>query len=328
MRTRASCVAALVLMMCLPPVPTASAGDAPPAKAPEGPWETYRAYLGATHGGDFEPYLTDEGLAQWRGFSAEARQAARDLLDAPPGLYDATLVGSKVTGNHAQLDAIVYFDPGMGKKDEIKARVELVRGDRGWGVLGETLTPPAVPPFYASALRDAGRTTADGSSWTGLRAPGVFPPTVQAKADAKLRDLREGDEWAVADVRTVISGEAAYQAANNGYYDRIECLLEPSKCVPGYPRDGAPFLDARFAAPRNGYRPRLDLGARADAGPQGSPSSVLSYAYWLIPDPGRAGRTVCGDATGIVCTLSSSSTAPPVTKGACPIEPGPCVILR
>jgi len=323
--TRASCIAAVVLMVGLQPVCTAVGGDAPQAKTPSDAWETYRAYLGATHGGDFEPYLTDEGRAQWRTFSPEARQAARDLLYAPPGLYDAKLVGSKVEGKLAQLDAIVYFDPGSGKKDEVQAHVELVRGDRGWGVLSETFTPPASPD-YAAVLRDAGRTTVDGGSWAGLRAPGVFPPTVQAKADAKLRDQREGDEWAIADVRTVISAEAAYQSENRGYYDRIECLVQPHDCIPGYPRNSPAFLDARLGSPRNGYRPQLDIGPRADAGPQASPSSVLSYVYWLIPDPGRAGRTICGDAAGIVCTLSGGSA--PVTKGEwCPSEPA-CMLLR
>lgn len=324
-RTRASRIAAGVLIVGLLAVRAATAGDPPQAKTPEGPWETYRAYLGSTRGGDFEPYLTEGGRAQWRTFSPEARQATRDLLGAPPGLYDATLVSSKVEGDRARLDATVSFDPGNGKMDEMRAHVELVRGGRGWGVQSETLTPPASPDFYAAALRDAGRTPVPGGSWAGLRA-GVFPPTVQAKADAKLRDLREGDLWAVADVRVVISGEAAYQSANNGYYDRIECLVGPSKCIPGYPGHGAAFLDARLASPRNGYHPRLDLGPRADGGPQASPTSALSYAYWLVPDPGRAGRAICGDASGIICTLSGGS--PPVTKGQCPIEPGPCLILR
>src|SRR6185503_9889141 len=106
-----------------------------------------------------------------------------------------------------------------------------------------------------------------------------------------------------------------------------ECLAGPVKCIPGYPAKGPVFLDARLGAPRNGYRPRLDLGSRpAEASPQASRSSVVSYAYWMIPEPGRAGRTVCGDASGIICTLPSGSA--PVTKGECPIEPGPCVVLR
>jgi hypothetical protein len=198
---------------------------------------------------------------------------------------------------------------------------------RGWAVLSETFTPPEAAPLYASSLRDAGWTSDDGTSWTSLRAPGVFPPSVQARADAILRDRASGDGWAIDDVRTVIAAQAAYSSANGGYYDRLECLHKPVQCIPEYPSIAPPFLDATIASPRNGYRPRFDPGTAAEKAPTISRTSVNSYAFWMIPDEGRPGRTICGDASGIVCTVEGRT--PPVAKGECPVEPvGPCRPLR
>ena len=289
-------------------------------KTPADPWEAYRAYLGATRGGDVSPYLTDEGLAQWRAFSPEAKGAATSFLYSLVGLRDAKRLGIKTEANRVEIDAILYVDATGGAArvpEEVKAHVELMRGTRGWGVRSETFTPPT--EFWSQQLRQAGWTSGDSKTWTGLRAPGIFPPSVQQKVDAKARDRVEGDEWALADVRSVISAEAAYSSANNGYYDRLECLAAPAKCIPAYPQPGPSFIDQRLAAPRNGYRPRFDGGPKGDAGPQGSRSSILSYAYWMIPDAGRAGRVICGDATGVVCVMTKAP--PPSAGGACPAAP-------
>ena len=40
---------------------------------------------------------------------------------------------------------------------------------------------------------------------------------------------------ALNEVDTLVGAEAAYAAANENLYGSVECLLGPSKCVPGYP---------------------------------------------------------------------------------------------
>lgn len=302
-----------------------AAGAAQAAQPPSDPWQRYRDYLGATRGGDVRPYLTDEGRAQFDAFSPEAQAAARGLLYSLPGLHDATLVKKKVEGQRARIDAIVHFasTPGSEQKDAVEARVEMVLTGQGWAVVSETFTPTVFQDTYGRSLRDAGWTSEDGKSWTSLRAPGVFPPSVQARADAELRDRASGDGWAIADVRTVIAAEAAYQSANGGYYDRLECLYKADQCIPGYPSIGPHFLEGATASARNGYRPRFDPGPAAPQSATTSRSSVTSYAFWMIPDEGRPGRTLCGDHSGIVCTIEGRT--PAATKGECPVEPaGPC----
>jgi hypothetical protein len=131
--------------------------------------------------------------------------------------------------------------------------------------------------------------------------------------------------WVTQDTMTVISGEAAYQASNQGYYDTLVCLGKPSGCLPDYPADGPPFLTAELAslATKDGYRRRFDPGAPAPKVPAASRSSLQSYAYWLIPEPPAAGKVArCGDATGIICDMPNATA--PATKGECPVQNG-CV---
>jgi hypothetical protein len=310
------------LALAMAVVPAAAAAQA--NEAAGDPWGRYREYLGQTRMGDVQPYLTDEGQAQFRAYSEEAKSAARGLLYSLSGLYDATLVKSTVDGKRARLDAIIVFVPMPGNehKDNVKAAVEMTLTSRGWTVRSETFTPTSNEEYYARALSEAGWTSEDGKSWTSLRAPGVFPPSVENKADAERRDQESGDGWAIGDVRTVISAQAAYQSVNGGFYDTLECLRGPGRCIPSYPANAPVFLEAATATPRNGYRARFDPGPAAEKTPVTSPSSLTSYAVWMIPDEGRPGRTLCGDHTGIVCTVEGRT--PPATKGACPVAPGPC----
>jgi hypothetical protein len=311
-RVAGASVAAAALLVLPAPLQAA-------AEPPNAAWEAYRSFLIASrNGGDIARFLTDEGLAQWRAYSPEARKVAESSGLA--ALHDVKLAGSRTAAAVTQLDVLLYCDPfGRGRDDELKGRVEMVHGPRGWGVRSETVTAPEP---YATMLRDAGWTSADGHSWTGLRAPGVFPPAVQAKVDAAASDRREGDAWAVADVRAVIAAEAAYQSMNDGLYDRLDCLLKPVACIPGYPAKGPVFIPAALAAPRNGYHPRFDGGPRAEAGASSWPASVAAYADGMIPPAGRAGRAICGDASGVVCAMAKAPA--PSADGSCPLEPA-CV---
>lgn len=127
---------------------------------------------------------------------------------------------------------------------------------------------------------------------------------------------------AIGDIRTVISAQAAYQSAN-GWYDTLECLASPQRCIPNCASAAPTFLDATLAMAtvKSGYRRTFHPGPPPP--PEkllsaSSPSSLASYAYVAVPDQrNRTGvRAFCGDASGRICFTSDGST-PGVENGAC-----------
>jgi hypothetical protein len=136
----------------------------------------------------------------------------------------------------------------------------------------------------------------------------------------------------IGDIRTVIVAQAAYQAANAGYYGTPECLAHPSACLAGYPVSGPTFLDSMIASglPKSGYSRRFVAGPPP---PNGQPRSMTSWAYVAVPvTPGRTGiRGFCGDSTGEIC-MTTQGQEPPVADGLCLIyemdNTSPCVLLR
>jgi hypothetical protein len=127
----------------------------------------------------------------------------------------------------------------------------------------------------------------------------------------------------LGDIRTVLAAQAAYRAANGGFYDsRLDCLRAPAGCIPGYPANGPRFLDDRLSLlePRSGYHRSFVPGpaAQGDAAVV-SRSSVQSYAYVAVPtEPGYSGiRGFCGDSSGAVCATSDGAAPQVLPGGAC-----------
>jgi type IV pilus assembly protein PilA len=126
----------------------------------------------------------------------------------------------------------------------------------------------------------------------------------------------------IGDIRTVISGEAAYQSANAGWFDaRLACLVVPSDgCIPSYPTNGPVFLDSQIASLslKAGYQRHFTSGSAADPldATTQSPSSVAGYVYGATPaQVGVTGvRGFAGDSTGILCA-TGDGTMPAVTGG-------------
>jgi uncharacterized membrane protein YhaH (DUF805 family) len=157
----------------------------------------------------------------------------------------------------------------------------------------------------------------------GLVSAIAIPSLLRARVSAN-------ESAAIADVRSVIAAEAAYQSANGGFYEgRLECLSSPAEgCLPRHLDDGSGFVEAALTAPgpRHGYESRLEAGAPAAVDPaRSSPTSVVAFAYVLTPvQPGQTGvRSFCGDSTGLVCYRPDGADI--ATAGAaCPRSPEVC----
>lgn len=137
------------------------------------------------------------------------------------------------------------------------------------------------------------------------------------------RSIEEIEARVIADLRTLSSGEQAYQSANGGFYDRPQCLGAPVGCIPGYPPEGPTFLDSRIAdlRERHGYHRRFHPGPPAPADQVGgaSRSSLTAWAYTAVPVVrGHTGRrSFCIDETGSLCPYDGGRE-PGLVDGRCP----------
>jgi type IV pilus assembly protein PilA len=154
----------------------------------------------------------------------------------------------------------------------------------------------------------------------GIIAAIAIPSLLRARVSAN-------EAGAIGDTRTVISAEAAYHAANSGYYGNITCLNVPSSCISGYPSNGPTFLDSVIAGGavvlKQGYaRNWLETPGSGSQVPVGG---LDAYCYQSTPStPGKTGvRGFGGDSSGIVQTN---------TGGACctigGIDATTCQILK
>jgi type IV pilus assembly protein PilA len=154
----------------------------------------------------------------------------------------------------------------------------------------------------------------------GILAAIAIPSLLRARVSA--------NETAVlGDIRTVISAEAAYQSVNGGYFDKLECLAEPSRCIPAYSGPSVMTTDLATAATKNGYRRLFYAGPAVSPRPLAvSPTSMMSFAYVTVPlQKGTTGvRAFCGDASGRIC-VRVDGLMPEDLPGACPTD---CPALR
>jgi len=150
----------------------------------------------------------------------------------------------------------------------------------------------------------------------GIIAAIAIPSLLRARVSSN-------ESAALGDIRTVISAEAAYQLANGGFYDRLECLQTPSQCIPGYAPTDPHFVDAMMAtSTRRGYTFTFHAGdpIAPETRAQGpcSPSSLTQFAYTATPATrNQTGvRSFCGDATGVI-SACPDGREPPVEAGHC-----------
>jgi hypothetical protein len=112
----------------------------------------------------------------------------------------------------------------------------------------------------------------------------------------------ENERRTLEDIQAFSSAMAAYQSENQGFFDWVRCLADPSSCLPGYA--GPPMLSRELAslAPRHGYRRTFHAGPPATSTGTRSSTSIASFAYTAVPE--RVGitgnRAFCVDGSGYV----------------------------
>jgi prepilin-type N-terminal cleavage/methylation domain-containing protein len=161
----------------------------------------------------------------------------------------------------------------------------------------------------------------------GIIAAIAIPSLLRARVSAN-------ESATIGDIRTVISGQAAYQSANGGWYDNITCLaINGSGCIPNYPTNAPTFLDSNLAsqAAKSGYERSFADGTAPTTinSNISSASSLSSYVYIASPvTGGQTGvRGFGGDSSGVLC-FTSDGIAPTFTNGALDISTGGCEVLQ
>ena len=153
----------------------------------------------------------------------------------------------------------------------------------------------------------------------GIVAAIAIPSLLRARVSAN-------ESATLGDIRAVVAAEQAYQPLNAGYYDSLECLAGPSRCIPGHA--GPALLDEGLATAlsRNGYRRIFHAGpppSMPDPSRPVSPSSMTAFAYVAVPlQPGKTGvRSFCVDASGDIRSQIDGSE-PEIEDGVCPMDWG------
>ena len=134
----------------------------------------------------------------------------------------------------------------------------------------------------------------------GIIAAIAIPSLLRARISANESGM-------IGDIRTVISGEAAYQSANSGFYGELTCLgtatqVGNAQCIPGYPTTGPSFLDAQIVSltTKSGYVRSFDP-ITAPAGPGVEAGDLVGFCYFGSPASAQGGvRSFGGDSSGVV----------------------------
>ncbi len=132
----------------------------------------------------------------------------------------------------------------------------------------------------------------------GIIAAIAIPSLLRARVSAN-------EAGTIGDIRSVISAQAAFQSAANGWYAPIACLSTPGTCIIGYPTSAPTFADSTITAttPKSGYNRTFAPGLVPSTLPTTLAGVVDGYCYGAFPSTiGQTGvRGFGGDASGRVC---------------------------
>ena len=132
----------------------------------------------------------------------------------------------------------------------------------------------------------------------GIIAAIAIPSLLRARVSAN-------EAGTIGDIRSVISAQAAFQSAANGWYAPILCLSTPATCIIGYPASAPTFADSTITAttPKSGYNRSFFPGVEPSTLPTTLTLVVDGFCYGANPSTiGQTGvRGFGGDASGRVC---------------------------
>lgn len=181
----------------------------------------------------------------------------------------------------------------------------------GLGILALVMVHRRPQEFGGKVLAIAGILISTGALILFLMLPGLVRTVGRPQVEQNERNT-------IGDVRAVVAGEVAYRSPNGGFYDTLECLAAPTRCIPKY--QGPTFLDPALASleTNHGYERSFHAGPPAARLPKASsPSSLQSFVYVAVPISGMTGtRAFCGDSSGRVCSTPDGSP-PQVVDGQC-----------
>jgi prepilin-type N-terminal cleavage/methylation domain-containing protein len=128
----------------------------------------------------------------------------------------------------------------------------------------------------------------------GIIAAIAIPSLLRARVSAN-------EAQAIGDTRAVISAQAAYHAANSGYYGVLTCLgpVGLPTCIPGY--TGPSFLDPVLSQPTPYTKGGYIRGFTSLAAASGPPNSAHTFCYQARPETLTTGaRSFGGDSSGLL----------------------------
>ncbi len=101
---------------------------------------------------------------------------------------------------------------------------------------------------------------------------------------------------AIGTLQAIASAEAAYATSNRGLYDSLDCLAQPSNCLPNH--QGSAFINETYDR-KSGYRFLFQPGDRPTSLPvDASRTSVRTFAVIAMPISTATGtRHFCVDDT-------------------------------
>lgn len=178
------------------------------------------------------------------------------------------------------------------------------------------------PQLFGYLTAPSAATTAAGGAGdqAGVEAGGSGTPAPSASS---TDGAPEGDSSSIAvvQIKRLQQAQTAYASMNEGYYDRLECILTPSMCIRnGDERRQVAILEPEFGPPlRHGYTFVHSLhGEPAVRSDTASASSMRGFSYRAIPAIDSGDQVAyCGDETGLICSYDAK-TADGGNFGHCP----------
>jgi len=246
-----------------------------------------------------------------------------ELTAGAPGCRGRRTIEKVLTGEPVPLDRLsrkpLHLVFLRGSVSDAGVEKEL---GRDWLKLYLDTVPEAMKVAAENQLKsvfDGKKGTAERTA--ALQALAAMGADAIASLDAIAFEaaIRAREAAAVADLRTVLSAEAAYASVNGGLYDGPPCLVEPQRCRPKF--TGKPLLEAATLQTRNGYKREFLPGTaaskaeirKANASATGLKDFVLVAWPEVFGETGH--RAFCADSSGRICSAEGATA--PVKNGRC-----------